>query len=185
MWPTFAAALTADVVVLHELPLSANGTSVADALMLAGVMNLAIVAVLAPLLAAMLRRRRRDLPRVVAIDHTGTALLGCLTVVLLVAGLIEHPQVASARRSFRAQSEAMRRYVDRQPPVYRVNIARADSVQLDTHLYRTCVPGHDPAVALCAFIDTSASPPAVRPDPDRAPNSSYFNRRAGDYSASP
>jgi hypothetical protein len=186
MWPTFVAGLLLDVLVLHELPLAQSGTSVADAFLLAGIMNLAIVAVLAPLLGSVVRRLRRDLPRVVAVDHAGTVLLVGLALALLAAGVLEHPRVASAQRSFRAQSEAMRSYVDRsQTPEYQRNLRRADSVQLDTHLYRTCVPGADPSRALCAFIDTSTAPPTLRPDPDRAPNSSYFNRRPGDFSTSP
>ena len=75
MWPAFALCLVADIVLLHELPPAGAGISVADAFLLGGVLKLVIVAVLAPLAALLLRRRRPDLPRVVAGDYAGTALL--------------------------------------------------------------------------------------------------------------
>ncbi len=177
-WPLFAVCLVADIVVLHLLPIDGDSTSLADAFVVAGFLNLVVVAVLGPLAGAVLRRRRPDLPRVVARDYAGAALLVGMAALLLVLGLCNRPAVQDAARSFRAQEQAARLYVVGQAtPEYVRNIDRADTVQLDPHVYRTCVPGADPQRALCLFIDTSRNPPGVRRDPSTETNLQFFNHR--------
>jgi hypothetical protein len=84
-----------------------------------------------------------------------------------------------ARRAFHAQSEAVRRYVaTRAAPAYRRNIDRADTWRIAEDLYRTCVPGDDPLRSLCLFVRTDESPPGIKVDPNRAPNSRYVGPRA-------
>ncbi len=183
MWPAFAVCLIADTVVLYRLPISGSSSSLGDAFVEAGFLNLAVVAVLGPLLSVALRHRRRDLPRVVARDYAGTAARLAVAVGVLVAGLMHRPAVLAAERSFAAQGAALRRYVDADAPAYRPSLAHADTVALDPSLYRTCVPAGDPARALCLFIDTSHSPPTARRDPDTEPNSRYFLGRPGDFAA--
>lgn len=183
MWPTFVVCLCVDTIILHLLPSDGTSTGLSDAFIIAGFLNLAAVAVLGPLLSVVLRRRRRDLPRVVALDSAGTVALLLLTACVLAAGLLHRPTVLAAERSFRAQGLALRGYVDAHAPAYRRNLGRADAVQLDAGFYRTCVPADNPAVALCLFIDTSHSPPTVRRDSDSAPNVRYFLGRPGDFSA--
>ena len=183
MWPAFAVCLLADTVILDRLPVSGSSSSLGDAFVEAGFLNLAAVAVLGPLLSVALRRRRTDLPRVVARDYAGTAVLLAVAAGVLIAGLAHRPAVRAAERSFAAQGAALRRYVDADAPAYRSRLARADTVALDPTLYRTCVPSGDPTRALCLFIDTSHSPPTVRRDPDTDTNSRYFLGRPGDYAA--
>lgn len=183
-WPTFVACMAIDMVLLIELPAWSYDANVVDAFVIAGAANLAVVAVIGPLSGVLLRRRRRDLPRLIARDYACTALLVLVTAGFLVAGLAHRPEVLGSQRSFQAQSDAMRRYVaSRAPAEYRAHIDRADSVRLSSGLYRTCVPGNDPQQALCLFIDTSRSPPAVRLDPDRAPNVRYFERRPAAFAS--
>jgi len=182
MWPLFAVCVVLDTALLAALPVSGVSTSVSDAFVIAGFLNLAIVAVLAPLAGVVLRRVRRDLPRVVAVDYAGTALLSLCSLSLLLTGIVHHPVVAAAQRSVRADALALREYVERDAPAaYRRNLARADSVRLDPTFFRACVPGTRPGVALCLFIDTSKSPPVVHVDPDRVPNAVYFEREPGDF----
>ncbi len=181
MWPTFVICLVLDTVLLDRLPVTGTATSVGDAFVTAGFINLAAVAVIGPLLSLALRRARPDLPPVVARDYAGTAALLGLAVVVLAAGLANRPTVLAAEHALNAQAQALRRYVDANAPAERRNLARSDAVALDTNLYRSCVPTSDPARALCLFIDTSRSPPTVRRDPDTDPNSRYFLGRPGDF----
>ena len=184
MWPAFAACLAIDVLVAAELPPWGTQSDVVSAFLIAGAANLAVVAVFAPLAGTALRRRRRDLPRVVAVDYAGTGLLVALVLAFLAAGLVHRPAVVHAQNAFQAQSQAMRTYVLGQaPPQYRSRIDSADSVRLSDQLFRTCVPGQDPNRALCLFIDTSQSPPGVRLDSDEAPNWRYFNHRPAAFSS--
>ncbi len=178
MWPTFVVCLLADTVMLNRLPVSGASTSLADASVSAGFVNLAAVAVIGPLLSLALRRARPDLPRVVARDYGGTAALLALAAVVLAAGLANRPTVLAAEHALRAQAQALRRYVDANAPAERPDLVHSDAIALETNLYRSCVPTSDPGRALCVFINTSRSPPAVRPDPDTDPNSRW---RPGDF----
>lgn len=179
LWPTFLALVVAEAVLLHELPIAGNGTRVFAALLLAGFLNVAVLAIAAPLGGRLLRRRRPDLPKVVADDRAGTVALAVLAAGLLAGGLIHRPAVLHARRAFREQSAAVRRYVAaRAAPVYQQNIDRADTWRIRDDLFRTCVPGNDPARALCLFVRTDQSPPGVQVDPNRAPNSRYIGPKA-------
>jgi hypothetical protein len=186
MWPTFALCVAGETALLKGLPAWGGAADVPDALLTAGFHNSAVVATVAPAAGALLRRRRRDLPRVVARDHAGTVALLLVFCALAGAGVLNRPAVDTAQRSLRAQAQALRRYVEHSAAaVYRRHVGRADSVALDENLFRSCVPGVTTAVALCLFIDTSHSPPSVRLDSDRAPNALYFNHQPGDYSDSP
>src|SRR3954469_23455904 len=67
-WPLFGLLTVADAVLIARLPFAAEGPDALGAILLAGVFNLLVVGVLAPLPALAVRRRRRDLPVVVARD---------------------------------------------------------------------------------------------------------------------
>ena len=49
-------------------------------------------------------------------------------------------------------------------------LARIDTSKQADNLFRTCIPGADAEHALCVFVNTDSSPPAVRLDPDHEPN---------------
>lgn len=173
LWPAFGVAVVVDAVILHQLPIAGDqGPGPVGALLLATFFNLIVVAVGAPLAGAWLRRRDRTLPRMIADDRAGTALLAALTLVLLAAGLAHRPSLRSAEDDFRAQSEAVRRWVARSAPAaYRRNVDRADTWKPGPDLFRTCVPGPDPRRSLCLLVLTDHTPPVVRVDPDQRPNS--------------
>jgi hypothetical protein len=174
LWPVFAVLTLAEAVVLNELPVSGDGPGgFVAGLLLAGFGNLAIVAVIAPLVALRVRRRSPDMPRPVAVDRAGTALLGVAAAVLVAAGLVHRPQVREEERARLAQALAVSGYVHAQAPEFRPGLARADSLRLSDDLYRTCVPGDDPKRPLCLIVTTDQSPPGVTVDPDRAANSEY------------
>jgi hypothetical protein len=178
-WPSFIALVAGEAVLLHELPIAGDGTGLFPAVILAGFLNVALVAIAAPLGGRLLRRRRTDLPKVVADDRAGTAALAVLALVLLTAGLVHRPAVVEARRAFHAQSVAVRHYVaTRASAVYRRNVDRADTWRIEDDLFRTCVPGDDPRRSLCLFVRTDQSPPGVGVDPNRAPNSRYVGPTA-------
>jgi hypothetical protein len=175
LWPTFAVVTVLDAALLHWLPISGDGTGWVPALLLAGSLNVLAVAALGGLLGWRLRKRRPDLPKVVADDYAGTALVLAVAVGFLVAGLLHRPQLQDDRADFSAQSWAARRYVEASaPPEYQRRIAQADSVQVDDELFRTCVPGEDPDRWLCLFIDTSGHPATVDRDTSRESNAAFY-----------
>src|SRR4051812_12040035 len=102
-WPAFAALTLLDGVVIAELPFYGQGPgNVLGGALLAGFMNLFAVAVIAPLAGIWLRRRRTDLPRLVANDYAGTAALASVAVSLVLGGLVHRPAVVAENRDVAA-----------------------------------------------------------------------------------
>jgi hypothetical protein len=174
LWPTFALFTVLDAMLLHHQPLAGDRTSYVGGFLLAGFFNIVAIGVLGRLGGRWLRRRRGDLPRVVAEDHAGTAAVLGVTVLFAAVGLAHRPARMESQRDFRAQSDAARMWVARHAePQYRVRIDEADTWEQATDRYRTCVPGGDPRRALCLLIVTDQSPPGVTVDHDETPNSQF------------
>jgi hypothetical protein len=174
LWPAFVAFTLAEGVALEVLPITGEGPdSVVGGVLLAGFANLIIVATLAPLAGRRLRRRRPDLPRVIADNYAGTALLCAIAAGTIALGLVHRPRVLAEQQERRAQFAAVHDYVVAQAPDYRPGIALADALRVEDHLYRTCVPGPDPTRWLCLFVNTRQRPAGVALDHDRAPNAVY------------
>ena len=175
-WPLFGALTVADAIVLHYLPLAGdNGAGPFGALLLSGFFNLVAVAVGGPLGGALIRRRRPDLPKIVASDYAGTAAMLALAAVLLTIGLVHRPAVSEDRGAFEAGMARVRMYVAHNAPAeFRRHVDAATSMRFGHDLYRTCVPGDEPRRALCLFVTTDETPPGIRLDPSRAPNSTYL-----------
>jgi hypothetical protein len=179
LWPTFAVVTLLEVPLLHWLPLAGERTSAVGALLLAGSLNLIAVALVGGLGGVALRRRRRDLPKVVADDYAGTAALAFVAAVFVAVGLVHRPELAAQRAAFDEQSLAVRRWIEANANGFeREHVGAATTLRIDADLYRTCVPTSHPRRWLCLFVDTSASPPGIRPDLNRESNAS-FNPRGG------
>lgn len=174
LWPTFALLTVLDAVLLHHQPLAGDRTDYLGGFLLAGCFNLVAVGVLGRLAGRWLRRRRADLPRVVAEDRAGTAAVLAVTALFAAVGLAHRPARMESRRDFRAQSDAVRLWVARHAePQYQQRIDRADTWEQAQDRYRTCVPGDDPHRALCLLVVTDQSPPGVTVDHDQTPNSQF------------
>ena len=172
MWPAFVVLTLLDGIALEVLPIEGDGPGgVVPGVLLAGFANLIAVAALAPLAGRRLRRARPDLPRSIADNYAGTALLCLGAAVTLALGLVHRPQARAEEADRSAMAGAVHDYVVAQAPQYRDGIAAAEAVRLADELYRACVPGPDPRRWLCLFVSTDQRPAGVTLDPDRAPNS--------------
>ena len=177
LWPTFVVATVLEMVLLHVLPVQGDSTGWVGALLAAGCLNLLAVVVVGGIGGFVLRRRRPDLPQVVADNYAGTFALGLVAAALLTAGLVHAPQIADREEAFAQQSLAVREWISvNGTPFARAHVGQADSIMLDEDLYRTCIPARDPKRPLCLIVDTSASPPKVRRDRSREPNSGFIPR---------
>ena len=172
LWPAFAAAVVVDALLLDRLPVSGDrGPGLFAAVLLAGFLNLFLVAVVAPLAGRWLRRRRPGMPAVIATDRAGAAMLGAACGLVAVLGLLHHSTVRAAHADLGAQAAAARRFfVSQAPREFQANVDHLDTVKQGDDLYRTCVAGPDPDRAYCVFVNTDQSPPGVTRDPDQRPN---------------
>ena len=171
MWPAFAVVTLAEAFMFEALPFSGDGPGgfVASLLLAAG-LNLVVVAALAPVAGMLLRRRRPDLPRAIAADHCGTALLVTLFACLLAAGIVNRSAVRRDARDLSASYVAASRYVHAQAPAYADTLGAMDAVRVEVGMWRACVPGPDPSRPLCLYVNTDQDPPGVTRDPERIPN---------------
>jgi hypothetical protein len=173
-WPAFGVLTLLDAVLLTRLPFYGEGPgSFVAGVLVAGFANLVAVAVIGPLVGLRVRRRRPDLPKVIAADYAGTAVLGLICAGFLVGGLIHRPAVEAGKAELAAVAASTHDYVVTQAPAYRAGLAGMDAMQIEDDLYRSCVPGPDPQRWMCVFVTTDQSPPGVTEDPDRAPNAAY------------
>ena len=173
LWPAFVAAVVIDAVLLDRLPVSGDGgPGLFAAVLLAGFLNLCLVAVAAPLAGHWLRRRRPGMPAVIATDRAGAVMLGAACGLVAVLGLLHHPTVRAAHDDLSAQAASARRFVLSQAPrEFQANADHLNTVKQGDDLYRTCVPGPDPKRWLCLYVNTKQRPAGVTLDNDRTPNS--------------
>jgi hypothetical protein len=172
-WPVFGLLTAVDTALILELPFHGEGPDALGAALLAGFFNLALVGLVAPLLGLLVRRRRPDLPRLVANDYAGTWLLVAGTAALVAGGLAHRSEAAAQRADARAVSAAVHDYVIRRAPTWRAGLARTDAIALDAGLYRACVPGPDPRRSLCFFVRTTQHPAGITRDTEQTPNAAY------------
>lgn len=174
-WPCFALLTLIDGLLLHRLPPYGTGPSTfVAALLLAGFGNLFVVAVLAPLVGRRVRKRRGDLPRMIADNYAGTALILSAGAALLLAGLVHRPALAAERDDAAAAAARTHDYVVAEaPPEYRARLAEMDVMRLTEDEFRSCVPGTDPRRWFCLFVSTDQRPAGATRDSDLAPNTAY------------
>lgn len=179
LWPTFVVATLLEMVLLHVQPVQGQSAGLVAGLLVAGCLNLIAVALVGGLGGRLLGRRRPEMPRVVADNYAGTAVLAIVGAAFVVAGVLHRPALQERKAAFGEQSQAVREWVaiNGDAPA-RAHVALADTLPVDEDLFRTCVPGGDPKRQLCLIVDTSRTPPLVKRDSSREPNA-IFNSRGG------
>jgi hypothetical protein len=168
-WPAFGALTVVDAVLVARLPFHGDGPDAIGALLLAGFLNLIVVAVAAPLAGMLVRRRRPDLPRMIARDYAGTALLFVATAGLVAGGLVHRRALVEEHADRAAALKAVHGYVLSQAPRFRAGLPAPDVEREEPELYRVCVYGDEP-LPLCLYVNTDQVPAGVRRDTSREPN---------------
>jgi len=169
-WPAFGLLTIVDAVLVARLPFTGEGADAAGALILAGFMNLIAVAVIAPLIGIALRRRRPDLPAMIARDYAGTGLLAAICVLLVIGGVAHRSALAAKRADERAVFAAVHDYLVASEPRFVSALGTLDSRQLEDESYRACVfPAHE-RLPVCFFVNTDQRPAGITKDPARNAN---------------
>jgi hypothetical protein len=173
-WPVFAVLTVLEGILLNALPVWGLGPGgLVAGLLIAGFINLAVVAVAAPLAGRLLRLRRRDLPRPIATDYMATALLALVGVAIVAGGVSNHREVAHDHDARLRGAAAVSHYVAVNAPAHSAELPLRDTLRLERDLYRTCLPQAERDRWFCVFVNTAVEPPRVTPDGDTLPNQLY------------
>jgi hypothetical protein len=156
LWPTFVAATLADGVIGSALPPSGESETALAAGLAGCVLSLIGIVVLSAPVAAAVRRLRGDLPRVVARDYAGTAIVVAVMLALLVAGILHRPTILAHHRAMQdAIARAQAWIGDHAPGDFRTNLDRTSTFAIEPgSIYRTCVPSRDWRHAFCVVVNT-------------------------------
>jgi hypothetical protein len=169
-WPAFAALTVVDAALAAWLPWTGEGADAIGAFLFAAFVNLIAIAVLAPFLGMALRRRRRDLPFMIARDYAATGLLVAIGVVLVAGGILHRSALQAQRADEHAVFAAVHNYLAHQQPQLVGSIGTLDMRQLEPESYRACVfPAHE-RLPVCFFVNTDQSPAGITRDPARSVN---------------
>jgi hypothetical protein len=173
-WPVFVSLTLVDGILLVVLPpYHGAPENVFPGVLLAGFVNLLAVAVVAPAVGVLVRRRRPDLPRLIASNYAGSWLMVTITALLVVAGLFHRGAVDAEQAREQAVATAMHDFVLREEPGLRGSLGTVDLIRIDRDYYRACIPGDDPGRYLCLFVSTDQEPPGVTRDTEEVPNRWY------------
>jgi hypothetical protein len=156
LWPVFVLLTIVDALIAHALPPSGESQSFFGALALALFLNVLAVLLLSRPLGALLRRRRPDLPTVIARDYGGRTGIALITVVALAAGLIHHPAVEGDHRAMQDAIVRAQAWIGaRAPAEFRRNIQFVSTFTIEPgHMYRTCVPSDRGHRTYCVIVNT-------------------------------
>jgi hypothetical protein len=157
LWPAFAAATVADAALGHALPPAGDAESLMGAAVISLVLNLVAVILLSRPIGALVRRRRRDLPGIVARDYGGTTAIAAVTLALVTAGLVHHASVMSDQSAQRDAVVRAQAWIgDRAPAEFRRDVAFVSTFAIEPgRIYRECVPSAHSARTYCVIVDES------------------------------
>ena len=156
LWPAFAIATIFDAVVGHALPITGETQTVLAAALAGGFLNLFAVLLLSWPLGAAIRRRRPDMPTVVARDYAGTSAVVAVAATLLILGLVHRPSVIAHRRAMHDAIVRAQAWIgDRAPAEFRRNVAYVSTIAIEPgNIYRTCVPSDRDSRTYCVIVKT-------------------------------
>jgi hypothetical protein len=156
MWPAFVATIIIDAIIGSALPPAGDSQTIVSAALVGMALNLLVVVLLSRPIGLVIRKRRPDLPSVVARDYAGTAAVMTVSVVLLAVGLSHQSTInadASAMRDAIIRAQAW--IGDRAPAEFRRNLADVSTFAIVAgSVYRTCVRSLDGTRTYCVIVKT-------------------------------
>ena len=154
--PALVVAIVADAIIGHALPPAGESQTLFAAALLGAVFNLLAVLLLRVPISALLRRRRPDLPRIVARDYAGTIVIAFVSTCLLLVGLLHRPTIVANRNAMNdAITRAQAWIGDHAPAEFRRNLTSVSVFAIEPgRMYRMCVPSHSSGRTYCVVVKT-------------------------------
>ncbi len=141
LWPTFLVLMALDALAGHALPPVGDSQSLASAWLVGLWAMLIGIVALSGGAAVLIRRRRPDMPKVVARNYGGTLVIVAVSCVLLAAGLIHHPSVLSDRHALGGAASRSRSWIaTHAPAAFRHDLQTVSVYTIQPgSVYRSCV----------------------------------------------
>ncbi len=154
LWPTFALLMLIDAVVGHELPPQGDSQSWASAWLVAVLTMLVAMIVLSGAVGLLIRRLRTDMPRVVARDYAGTAVIVIVSAALLGAGLVHRSAISADRVALQEAVARAQAWIGTRAPVaFRGDLRYTSTYVIQPRsVYRTCVRNRRHTRTYCVVV---------------------------------
>lgn len=154
MWPAFVVMTVIDAIIVHARPMTGDGQSLIGGLVIAMVFNVLAILLLSRPFGALLRRRRTDMPGVVARNYGGTAAIGLITLIMLSAGLAHHAALTEEQHTLREAIARAEAFIgDHAPAPFRAMAYHTDTYTIQAgEVYRTCVPDRTLSRTYCVIV---------------------------------
>ena len=155
LWPLFGGAIVLDALIGHLLPPAGETQRIGSAALVGTFLSLIAIIVLSVPFGALVRRRRPDMPRLIARDYGGVAALATVTAGILLAGLAHRSTITADRAARRDAIVRAQAYIgDRAPEPFRRGLALVDVYAIEPgRMYRICVPDPHRPRAYCVIVD--------------------------------
>ena len=143
-----------DGLLVHWLPLTGDSQSPMTGWLIGLFAGLVAIVLAAPALGYLLRRKRRDMPAVVARDYAGAGALTAITIILLVAGLAHRSAITADHRALQDAVARAQAYIGTNAPApFRTDLRNASAYELQPPMiYRVCVPDRRGHRTYCVIV---------------------------------
>ncbi len=160
MWPAFVIMTVVDAIIVHQRPMAGDAQSVIGGIVIAMVSNVLAILLLSRPFGAIVRRRRTDMPVVVARDYGGTAAIGLITLIMLTAGLAHHAALTGEQHTLREAIARAEAFIgDRAPAPFQAMAGHTDTYTIQAgQVYRTCVPNRTLTRTYCVIVKPRLPP---------------------------
>ncbi|MFZ0090308.1 MAG: hypothetical protein WAL63_12420 [Solirubrobacteraceae bacterium] len=154
LWPAFIGAALADGAIAHTRPFLGDRQSFAGGVLAGLILNLIVVVLCSRPFGMLLRRRRPDLPMLVARNYGGTFAIGLITAALLAGGLVRHDSIVNRQRILDDAIVRAEAYIGTHaPPAFRAEATRTDTYTIEAGVaYRTCALSQDGRRSYCVVV---------------------------------
>ena len=159
LWPAVVVTALLDGIVAVIRPFVGDRQSVAGGVLAGLILNLLAVLLLSRAFGLLLRRRRGDLPSLVARNYGGTIAVVMVTAGLTAAGLARHGGIVERRHALADAVVRAEAFIgDRAPATFRANASHTDTFTIQAgSVYRTCAPSQDGRRSYCVIVKPKLS----------------------------
>jgi uncharacterized membrane protein YhaH (DUF805 family) len=157
LWPSFVALSILDAAILRARPILGDSISLTGAWLLGLISTLIAIVVFTPPAAALVRRARPDMPRVVARDYAGAQIALCVTLALFLGGLLHHHVVSADKSALADATARAEAYIGAHAAnEFQVSLHHLDTMEIEPpSIYRTCAADRTASRYYCVVVNRS------------------------------